>query len=79
LPTLKNNTQFGDVLEVRKSNAPHDRFSFVDRYVCWLIGQSVKGAAKAKPTYLVRLPTDVVPAKLENYEEIWDGANRLIG
>lgn len=69
--------QFGDVLEIRKSKVLHDRVIFVDGYVCWLIGQSLKDAAKAKPTYLVQLPPDVVPAKLENYEEIWNSANAL--
>ncbi len=64
--------QHGDVLEIRKSAALHDRVIFVDGYTCWLIGQSVKDAAKAKPTYLVQLPPDVVPSKLKNYEEIWE-------
>ena len=73
----KYNAQFGDVVEIRKSKVLHDRVIFVDGYVCWLIGQSVKDAAKAKPTYLVQLPPDVVPAKLENYEEIWSNANAL--
>lgn len=69
--------QFGDVLEIRKSKNIHDRVIFVDGYVCWLIGQSVKDAAKAKPTYLVQLPPDIVSSKLENYEEIWNSANFL--
>lgn len=73
----KYTAQFGDVLEIRKSKTLHDRVIFVDGYVCWLIGQSVKDAAKAKPTYLVQLPPDVVSAKLENYEEIWTNANPL--
>jgi len=78
LPASQNyNEQFGNVLEIRKSEALHDRVIFVDGYVCWLIGQSVIDAAKAKPTYLVQLPPDVVPAKLENYEEIWSSSNAL--
>ncbi len=70
-------SQFGDVLQVRKSKALHDRVIFIDGYSCWLIGQSVKDAAKAKPTYLVELPPDVAPEKLKNYEEIWSQANVL--
>jgi len=70
-------TQFGDVLEVRKSKKLHDRVIFIDGYVCWLIGQSIKDAAKAKPTYLVQSPPDIVPAKLESYNEIWDAATAL--
>jgi hypothetical protein len=69
--------QYGEVLELRKSKALHDRVVFIDGYVCWLIGQSVKDAAKAKPTYLVQLPPDVVSAKLQNYEDIWSSANAL--
>lgn len=69
--------QHGQILEIRKSKSLHDRVVFVDGYVCWVIGQSVKDAAKAKPTYLVQLPPDVVPAKLENYEQIWASANAL--
>ena len=66
--------QHGAVLQLRKSSSIHDRLIFVDRYVCWLIGQSVKDAAKAKPTYLVQAPPDIVPEKLQNYESIWASA-----
>ena len=73
----KYNSQHGNVLELRKSKKLHDRVVFVDGYVCWLIGHSIKDAAKAKPTYLVQLPPDVVPDKLSNYEEIWSSAEKL--
>lgn len=69
--------QHGPVLELKKSSALHDRVIFVDGYVCWLVGQSLKDAAKAKPTYLVQAPPDVVSEKLKNYEEIWGAANAL--
>lgn len=70
--------QFGSVLEVRKSKAIHDRVIFIDGYVCWITGQSLKDAAKAKPTYLVALAPDVVPAKLQSYEEIWAAATPVV-
>ena len=73
----KYNAQHGAVLELRKSDSIHDRVIFIDRYVCWLLGQSVKDAAKAKPTYLVQAPPDIVPEKLENYENIWQSAAPL--
>jgi hypothetical protein len=73
----KHNEQYGNVLEMRKSSSLHDRVIFIDGYVCWLIGQSIKDAAKAKPTYLVQLPPDVVPEKLHNYEGIWISATKL--
>lgn len=66
--------QHGPVLEVRKSQTIHDRVIFIDGYVCWVVGQSLKDAAKAKPTYLVQAPPDVVPDKLRNYEDIWKSA-----
>jgi len=70
----KYNTQHGAVVEMRKSSAIHDRVIFVDGFVCWLMGQSVKDAAKAKPTYLVEAPPDIVAEKLANYEGIWEEA-----
>ena len=69
--------QYGQVLELRKSKKLHDRVIFIDGFVCWLIGQSINNAAKAKPTYIVQLPPDVVLAKLQNYESIWSSANAL--
>lgn len=76
LPAVqKYNAQHGQTVELRKSTAIHDRVIFIDGYVCWLMGQSVKDAAKAKPTYLVEAPPDVVSDKLANYEQIWAAAN----
>jgi hypothetical protein len=70
-------SQHGPVLEVKKSRAVHDRVIFIDNYVCWVLGQSLKDAAKAKPTYLAPLAPDVVPAKLKDYEDIWAEANEI--
>lgn len=69
--------QHGNVLEVRRSNKIHDRVMFLDGYVCWIVGQSLKDAAKAKPTYLAPLAPDVVAAKLDDYEEIWAEAHAI--
>ena len=66
--------QHGKMIDLRKSNKIHDRVIFIDGYVCWIIGQSLKDAAKAKPTYLVPLAPDVVAAKLQDYEAIWTSA-----
>jgi len=73
----KYNEQFGSVLRIKKSKLLHDRVVFIDDYACWLIGQSIKDAAKAKPTYLAPLSPDVVSDKLESYEKIWADANEL--
>ena len=70
-------TQFGKVLEVKKTRAVHDRVIFIDGYVCWVLGQSLSHAAQAKPTYLSPLSPDVIPAKLEEYDRIWAGANEI--
>ena len=75
--TDKYNQQFGDVVEIRKTKAVHDRVLFLDEYVCWVLGQSLKDAAKAKPTYLAPLAPDVVQAKLQDYNRIWIGANEI--
>lgn len=69
--------QYGKVIEVRKSNKIHDRVIFLDGYVCWIVGQSLRDAAKAKPTYLAPLAPDVVAAKLEDYEAIWAKADAI--
>jgi hypothetical protein len=73
----KYNQQFGDVVEIRKTKAVHDRVIFLDEYVCWVLGQSLKDAATAKPTYLAPLAPDVVQAKLQDYEDIWVDANEI--
>lgn len=75
----KYNQQYGDIIELRKSNKIHDRVIFVDNYVCWLIGQSLKDAAKAKPTYVVQAPPDIVPIKLNTYDDIWSNSQTLAG
>jgi hypothetical protein len=73
----KYNQQYGKVIELRKSTKIHDRVIFVDDYVCWVVGQSLKDAAKAKPTYLVPLAPDVVSGKLQDYEVIWNEAEAI--
>lgn len=69
--------QHGNVIEARQSKAIHDRVIFVDGYACWAIGSSLAHAAQAKPTYITALSPDVVSAKLEEYERIWEEAAPL--
>jgi len=73
----KYTAQHGDFLEVRKTTKIHDRVIFIDGYVCWVVGQSLKVAAKAKPTYLSPLSPDIVTEKLAGYEEIWSESNAI--
>lgn len=69
--------QYGTVVEVRKSNAIHDRLVIIDHTECWVLGASIKDAATSKPTYLAPLSQDVAQAKGAFYEMIWDGANAI--
>ena len=69
--------QYGNVIDVRKSEKIHDRVIFIDGYVCWVVGQSLKDAAKAKPTYLLPIAPDVITTKLHEYEAIWNEASAI--
>ena len=75
--TDKYNQQHNNIIEVKSSNKIHDRVIFIDDYVCWVVGQSLKNAAKAKTTYLVPLAPDIVTEKLNDYETIWNEANAI--
>jgi hypothetical protein len=64
----------GSNLEVRTTSAIHDRVIFADKRV-WMIGQSLKDAAKKKPTYIVEHDWTLAgPA----YETIWNNAHQVI-
>jgi len=54
----------------RSSNSIHDRVLFADTRV-WLTGQSLKDAAKKKPTYIVEHDE---PLMRTVYEGIWASA-----
>ena len=69
--------QYDTPASVKISNEIHDRVLFVDNLSCWVMGQSIKDAAKAKPTYLSPLPTDIAKLKLSHYEVIWNNASAL--
>ena len=60
----------GGNLQFRVSTSVHDRVIFVDKRV-WLSGQSIKDAAKKKPTYIVEHDE---PPMREIYERIWQSA-----
>jgi len=60
--------------EVRASNDCHDRLFFVDD-ACWVMGQSLKDAAK-KPTYLVKIESHDLFRKV--FEDLWSQAQALV-
>jgi len=64
-------------VDVKTSKGMHDRVVFIDDSACWLIGQSIKDAAKKKPTYFVELPEELVHEKLSYYSSLWSGANSV--
>ena len=60
----------GGNLKFRSTNAIHDRVMFADSRV-WLCGQSLKDAARKKPTYLVEHDE---PLMRTVYENIWSSS-----
>jgi len=60
--------------EVRASNDCHDRLFFVDD-ACWVMGQSLKDAAK-KPTYLVKIESHDLFRKV--FENLWSQAQAVV-
>lgn len=60
-------------IELRSSLDVHDRHIFVDDR-CWAVGQSIKDAAKKKPTYMVELSAALVPTMRKIYEDLWNKA-----
>jgi hypothetical protein len=58
----------------RTTNAIHDRVFFADDRV-WVIGQSIKDAAKKKPTYIIEHDE---PLMRNVYEDIWNKATVVV-
>jgi hypothetical protein len=60
-------------LELRSSGEVHDRHIFVDQRG-WMVGQSIKDAAKKKPTCMVEIGAGLVPSIRRIYEDAWTRA-----
>ena len=60
--------------ELRASKDVHDRVVLVDDR-CWVIGQSIKDAAKKKPTYIVEHTANTMRPI---YENIWASATTVV-
>jgi hypothetical protein len=63
--------------ELKTSKDVHDRHVFVDGRG-WIIGQSIKDAAKKKPTYMIEISTTIVTTVQDSYEGIWAGATSVL-
>lgn len=62
---------------LRSSADVHDRHVFVD-WRGWTIGQSIKDAARRKPTYMIELGAALVPTVKQIYEDIWARATVVV-
>ena len=65
--------QHSGAVEVRSAPGFHDRYVFVDQNACYQSGASFKDGAKKAPTTLIQI-TDVFPAVLQTYKDMWDQA-----
>ena len=70
-------SQSGISVNARVSNQLHDRVIFVDSMSCWVVGQSIKDAAKKSPTYVAPLGADAIKLKLDAYEGVWAASRPL--
>jgi len=64
-------------LEMRSSFDVHDRAVFIDQRG-WVVGQSIKDAAKKKPTYLIELNEPMLMATKDAHNRIWAAATAII-
>ena len=64
-------------LELRSSADVHDRMLFIDQRG-WVIGQSIKDAARKKPTYLIELEEPSLTAERDIHNRIWAAAVNLV-
>jgi hypothetical protein len=64
-------------LALRSSADIHDRAVFVNQHG-WVIGQSIKDAAKKKPTYMIELDEPSLTAARDAYGRIWAAATVII-
>lgn len=64
-------------LALRSSSSIHDRALFVD-HSGWVIGQSIKDAAKTKPTYMIELTEPGLSTMRSAHEALWSSATVII-
>lgn len=65
----------GGNFELRSSRDVHDRVVFADDR-CWVIGQSIKDAARKKPTYIVEHSGTAIMKRV--YDPIWAAATTVV-
>jgi len=67
----------GKPLELHSSVTVHDRVVYLDQRG-WVVGQSIKDAAKKKPTYMIELAEPMLTASRDAYGAIWSTARVII-
>ena len=68
------NAQNKSTVEIKKSNELHDRAVIIDKSNCWVIGQSIKDAAKSKQTYMVPVGEESGRLKIDHYYDVFSRA-----
>ena len=63
-------------LELRSTADVHDRMLFIDQRG-WVIGQSIKDAARKKPTYLIELEEPSLTSERDIHNKIWSAATSV--
>jgi hypothetical protein len=64
-------------LKLRSSGDVHDRAVFIDQRG-WVIGQSIKDAARTKPTHMIELQSQTLTTSRNIHDQIWDAAAVVI-
>ena len=67
----------GKPLKLRSSGDVHDRAVFIDQRG-WVIGQSIKDAARTKPTHMIELQGQALTTSRNIHDQIWDAAAVVI-
>jgi hypothetical protein len=67
----------GKSLKLRSSRDVHDRAVFVDQRG-WLIGQSIKDAARTKPAHMIELEGQTLTTSRNIHDDIWNAAAVVI-
>ena len=70
----QSTTQNGRSVEVRSSDAIHDRYLFVDKSQCYFLGASFKDGVKDAPALLSQM-VDAFQPMWDTYNAAWQSAN----
>jgi hypothetical protein len=61
-------------VEIRESDAVHDRIVCIDGRSCWVSGQPMKVSVRTKQSYLAPLAAEVAELKMKYYDGVWGSA-----